>query len=262
MQDVCTHIQGVVIGRKFSAAETGLYNQAKKMDEVASMTLPAVMCQVLFPVYSELQEDKRALSDVLSGNIRMISFVIFPIMMLLIIVARPLFEFLYGAQWLDAVPYFQLLCVGGFFSALYNFCYYAVAAVGRSKELFLWGCYKWGVLLVLLLVGASVSMRGVLVAMVVSNINIWLTNALLAQRYVGYGVVQQIKDIASALAMTLLCGGVVYWAYNDLELNWLLCVALFVAAYVALAWVCGVGALKEIRTFVVKYLKRRGDDRC
>lgn len=262
MQDVCTHIQGVVIGRKFSAAETGLYNQAKKMDEVASMTLPAVMCQVLFPVYSELQEDKRALSDVLSGNIRMISFVIFPIMMLLIIVARPLFEFLYGAQWLDAVPYFQLLCVGGFFSALYNFCYYAVAAVGRSKELFLWGCYKWGVLLVLLLVGASVSMRGVLVAMVVSNINIWLTNALLAQRYVGYGVTQQIRDIASALAMTLLCGGVVYWAYNDLELNWLLCVALFVAAYVALAWVCGVGALKEIRTFVVKYLKRRGDDRC
>ena len=45
-------------------------------------------------------------------------------------------------------------------------------------------------------------------------------------------------------------------------ITFLLCVALFVAAYVVLAWVCGVGALKEIRTFVVKYLKRRGDDRC
>ena len=50
MQDVCTHIQGVVIGRRFSATETGLYTQAKKMDEVASMPLPAIFCQVLYPL--------------------------------------------------------------------------------------------------------------------------------------------------------------------------------------------------------------------
>ena len=58
MQDVCTHIQGVVIGHNFSATETGLYSQAKKMDEVASMMLPALMCQVLFPLYSENQNEK------------------------------------------------------------------------------------------------------------------------------------------------------------------------------------------------------------
>ena len=260
MQDVCTHIQGVVIGRRFSAADTGLYAQAKKMDEVASMTLPAVMCQVLFPVYSSLQEDKEALRDVLGGNIRMISFVIFPIMMLLIIVAKPLFVLLYGNQWIDAVPYFQLLCVGGFFSALYNFSYYAVAAVGRSKELFFWGCYKWGVLLLLLLVGASVSMQCVLIAMVVSNINIWLTNSLLVQRYVGYSIVRQIKDVVSALVMTILCGGATYWLYGFVHLNWMLCILLFIVAYIALAWVCGVGALDEIRTFIIKHLKRCDND--
>ena len=154
----------------------------------------------------------------------MISFVIFPIMMLLIIVAKPLFVLLYGNQWIDAVPYFQLLCVGGFFSALYNFSYYAVAAVGRSKELFFWGCYKWGVLLLLLLVGASVSMQGVLIAMVVSNINIWLTNSLLVQRYVGYSIVRQIKDVVSALVMTILCGGATYWLYGFVHLNWMLCI--------------------------------------
>jgi O-antigen/teichoic acid export membrane protein len=73
-------------------------------------------------------------------------------MMLLIIIAEPIFNMLYGAKWLEAVPYFQILCIGGFFSAIYNLNYYAVAAIGKSKSLFYWGCYKWGVLLILLLI--------------------------------------------------------------------------------------------------------------
>lgn len=262
MQDVCTHIQGVVIGRNFSAAQTGLYSQAKKMDEVASMTLPAVMCQVLFPVYSKLQDDSVALQNMLSANIRMVSFVIFPLMMLLIVVAAPLFVLLYGSQWVDAVPYFQLLCVGGFFSALYNFSYYAVAAVGRSKELFFWGCYKWGVLLLFLLVGASISMKGVLIAMVASNINIWLTNSLLAQRYVGYSLMQQLRDVSSAFCVTVLCGGVSYLLYQHVGVHWLLCSVVFVVLYVCVAKVCGMAAMGDVWQFIVKYLKRRGDDRC
>lgn len=256
MQDVCTHIQGVVIGRKFSAAETGLYSQAKKMDEVASMTLPAIFCQVLFPLYSEKQNDLEALCDMLRRNTKMIAFIIFPLMMLLIIVAEPLFTLLYGNQWIDAVPYFQILCIGGFFSALYNFNYYAVAAVGRSKALFYWGCYKWGLLVVLLLVGASVSMFWVLVAMVVSNLNIYLTNALLAQRYVGYTLVRQIMDVLPVLALTLVCGGAVYPLYALLGLHWLLCVAIFALLYTICGYILKLDSIAEIKSFIVSRIKR------
>lgn len=261
MQDVCTHIQGVVIGRRFSASQTGLYSQAKKMDEVASMTLPAVLCQVLFPVYSELQGDKSALRQMLGRNIRMISYVIFPLMQLLILVAEPLFIALYGNQWVDAVPYFQILCVGGFFSALYNFSYYAVAAVGRSRALFFWGCYKWGVLLVLLIVGASVSMRGVLVAMVLSNVNIWMTNSLLCEKYVGYRLVAQVCDVLPQLVVTALVGGVVYGLFFHFSVHWLGCCMLFVALYLALSWVFHLAALREIWVLIRTYLKRENDDR-
>lgn len=253
MQDLCTHIQGVVIGRRFSALEMGLYAQAKKMDEVASMTVPAVLCQVLFPIYSQLQSDARALCSMLGRNIRMVAFVIFPLMMMLIIVAEPLFLWLYGEQWVGAVFYFQILCIGGFFSALYNFSYYAVAAVGRSRELFFWGCYKWGMLLILLLVGASVSMLGVLVAMVVSNVNIWLTNSLLSQRYIGYRVAQQFRDVAPALVISIISGGVMFGLYRYLALHWVVCCLLFMLFYVGVAWVCGLSVLRDIRNFVVSY---------
>lgn len=261
MQDICTHIQGVVIGRRFSAAETGLYAQAKKMDEVASLTLPALLCQVLFPVYSSLQDDLSTLRRMLAENVRMVAFLIFPLMTLLMIVAKPLFLFLYGSQWVEAVPYFQILCVGGLFSALYNFSYYAVAAVGRSRELFLWGCYKWGMLIALLLGGAMISMRAVLWAMVISNLNIYLTNALLAQRYVGYSLVCQLRDVAPTLLLSAIVGSAVYSLNILISLHWLLCCMVFVLLYVALSWVCGLRALDDIWHFIISYQKRKKDDR-
>lgn len=258
MQDVCTHIQGVVIGRNFSASQTGLYAQAKKMDEVASMTLPALLCQVLFPLYSEKQNDKEALVDMLRGNMRMISFVVFPLMMLLIIVANPVFVLLYGDKWVDAVPYFQVLCIGGFFSSLYNFNYYAVAAVGRSKALFYWGCYKWGVLLVLLLIGAQISMMGVLVAMVLSCANIYVTNALLAQKYVGYSFKVQITDILPILGCTLVSGAVTYILYTSFAIHWVVCGLLFVAIYLTMAYILQLRAIKDAGLFLSKLIRKRG----
>ncbi|MBQ8205632.1 MAG: lipopolysaccharide biosynthesis protein [Alistipes sp.] len=257
MQDVCTHIQGVVIGRRFSAAETGLYSQAKKMDEVASMTLPAVFCQVLFPIYSEKQNNISELRSMLSQNMKMISFIIFPLMMLLIIVAKPLFILLYGDQWIDAVPYFQILCIGGFFSALYNFNYYAVAAVGKSKALFYWGCYKWGVLLVLLLIGASFSMLGVLIAMVISNINIYLTNTLLAQRYIGYRLGQQIVDVVPTLLTTIISGAIVFPIFLLTGIHWLLCCIIFAIIYLFISYIFKLDGLSYIKSFIISRISKR-----
>ena len=257
MQDVCTHIQGVVIGRNFSATQTGLYSQAKKMDEVASMTLPALLCQVLFPLYSECQNDKERLRNMLSNNMRMVSFVIFPLMMLLIIIAKPVFIFLYGNQWIDAVPYFQVLCVGGFFSALYNFNYYAVAAVGRSKALFYWGCYKWGILLTLLLIGAQINMMGVLIAMVVSSINIYATNAFLAQKYIGYKFTKQILDILPILGCSILTGVITYLLYINIEIHWVTLTIIFIATYITIAYLLQISTLKDTGVLLSKLIKKQ-----
>lgn len=256
MQDICTHIQGIVIGHKFSARQTGLYTQAKKMDEVASMTLPTVFCQVLFPLYSEQQDNKGALCSMLRKNTQTIAFIIFPLMTLLIIVAEPVFELLYGNQWNDAVPYFQVLCIGGFFSAVYNFNYYAVAAVGQSKALFYWGCYKWGINLILLLAGASVSMQGVLTAMVISNINIYLTNAFLSQRYVGYKVGRQIIDILPLLCCTLLTGAIIFLLYTGLGLHWFLASILFATVYLIICSICKISAIDEVISITKNFIKR------
>lgn len=256
MQDVCTHIQGVVIGRNFSAANTGLYTQAKKMDEVASMTIPTIFCNVLFPVYSEHQNDKKRLCELLGKNTRMVAFIVFPLMMLLIIIAEPLFNMLYGEKWLDAVPYFQILCIGGFFSALYNLGYYVVAAIGKSKALFYWGCYKWGMLILLLLIGASISMKAVLLSMVISNLNIYITNALLVQHYIKYSLLLQIKDIIPTYICTLITGGIVYFISIHIYIHWILLSTIFLILYLTICYVFKISAMVVFKGIINNLLRK------
>ena len=109
-------MQGVIIGHKFSALEMGLYSQAKKLEEVACSTFAQVIVQVMFPVYSEIQDNLEKLRGMLRDNFRLFAFAIFPIMVVLVIVAEDLIPFLLGDKWLPVVPYFQVLCLGGFFA--------------------------------------------------------------------------------------------------------------------------------------------------
>lgn len=210
LQEICKNLQGLIIGRRFSSVEMGLYAQAKKLGDVTSYTLPNVIVQVMFPVYSQLQSDIIKLRNTLRRNVRLISWFTFPIMILLILVAESLILFLYGDKWAAAIPYFQLLCIGGLFVCLQNINYYAIAALGKSRVLFGWSFYKWGMLLLLLLVGMHWGMVGILCGMIISELNIFVVNALLVSKYVHYSLLRQCLDLLPVLILSVLVGIVIY----------------------------------------------------
>ena len=109
----------------------------------------------------------------------------------------------------------------------------------------------------LLLIGASFSMLGVLIAMVISNINIYLTNALLAQRYVGYRLGQQIVDIIPTLITTIICGAVVYPIYLLTGIHWLLCCVIFAITYLIISHIFKLDGFSYIKSFIVSRISKR-----
>lgn len=201
LQEICRNLQSLIIGRNFSATQVGLYAQADKLSGVPVNTISGIVVQTMFPVYSKIQNDRKLFHDLAGRSMRLISYCADFILFLFILIARPLIVFLYGDKWIEAIPYFQILCVGGLFTCLQNINYYAVAAVGKSRILFRWGIYKWSMLLLLLLVGSHWGMYGILWGMVISKFNIFMVNAFLTARYVGYSMVNQLRDILSVLGI-------------------------------------------------------------
>lgn len=199
LQTICQNLQGIIIGKRFSATQMGYFSQAYKLDQITSYSIPQVIVQVMYPIYSSIQDERERLSKMVLMNMRVIAFIVYPILAVLILIAEPLIGFLYGEKWFPSVPYFRILCVGGFFVSLTNLNFYAVAAVGKSKSLFKWSFYKWGFLLAALLIGMEFGMYGILWGMVLSSANIFLTNAYLAQKHIGLTIIDQLINILPIL---------------------------------------------------------------
>ena len=139
---LCNNIQGLLIGRFFSPVIMGLYTQARKLEEVASTSFSRVVDQVSYPVLSTVQNDKQVMINVLRKLIMSLAYVCFPMMILLVLIGDSLIILLYSEKWIDCVPYFRILCVAGIAICLQGVNYYAVAAVGKSRELFKWTIIK------------------------------------------------------------------------------------------------------------------------
>lgn len=256
LQEICRNLQGLIIGRRFSSVEMGLYAQAKKLDDVTSLTLPNIIVQVIFPVYSQLQNNLERTREVLKMNVRIISFFTFPLMILLITIAQPLIDFLYGNKWGAAVPYFQVLCISGLFACLQNVNYYAVAAQGKSNVLFAWSFYKWGMLLLLLLIGMHWGMYGILWGMVISSLNIYLVNAALVGKYVSYSLWSQLKDVFPIACITLLTGGGVYIINEYFSMSFIIILFVYCIIYLLLVYISRLKVRNDI-IVIYKLLRNR-----
>lgn len=257
LQEICKNLQGVIIGKRFSATAMGLYSQASKLDRIASYTLPNILVQVMFPVYASVQDDDDRLIKMLGLNTRLISSVIFPLMAVLILVAQPLIVCLWGDTWSACAPYFQILCVGGLFICLQNTNFFAVAAKGKSRLLFHWSIYKWSFLLLCLFVGMNYGIYGLLWGMTLSNFNIFMVNALLASRHTGYKFSMQLRDALPLLLLTAVAFSLTYLLGILLTCHFVVTVVIFAAIYIALAYAFKLKVINEIKMVMMRFLKKQ-----
>ena len=252
LSNICFHIQGTVVGKYFTPYVAGQYAQAKKMEEVACVTFPSAINQVLFPLYSRLQYNTTDLRGMLQLNTKTIAFIIFPLLTLLIIIAEPLIMLLFGPKWADSVVYFQALCIGGYFCALQYLNYHAVAAIGKSKILFYAGTFKSTFLISSLFIGANISMWALLLGMVLSNVVNYLTNAILSHICIGYRIWDQLLDVVPLLIHAMIAGVITYYAYNICGLHWVLSGVIYTTIYITTCYLSN----NEIFFYVIKIGKR------
>ncbi|MDE6824014.1 MAG: lipopolysaccharide biosynthesis protein [Duncaniella sp.] len=257
LQEICKNLQGIIIGKRFSPTAMGLYSQAYKLDRISSYTLPNILVQVMYPVYASVQDEEGRLVSMLGLNTRLISFVIFPLMAILILIAEPLIVFLYGMKWVACAPYFQILCVGGLFICLQNTNFYAVAAKGKSNVLFFWSIYKWSFLIVCLLVGMLFGIYGLLWGMGLSNFNIFMVNALLASRHTGYKFSMQLRDTLPLLLLAAVCMALTYVITIYLPHHFILTVIVYLLIYAMAAWLLNLQVVGEIKGVVMRFINKK-----
>lgn len=232
----CSKLGRLLIGKIYSPVTLGYYSKASSTESLASHSVSSVMTQVTYPLYVQVQDDKVALGNMVKRLTMTLSYVTFPLMFILILTAKPLFILLYSDRWLQSVPYFQVLCIVGLSNCLQAVNTQTIAAIGKSKIMFLWTLAKRSVGLVFMIGGLIwFGMKGFLVGLIIYNWFCYFVNIGLVSKYIGYKWWRQLLDLMpvaliSALAF-IICFVICKWMGLSLYLDGMVKLILYIIIY-------------------------------
>lgn len=228
------NLQGLLIGKWYSADELGYYTQAAKLETVPTSTLSYIVTNASFPVFAKLKDDNGKLLYGFRKNIKAITYLNFPLCMLLLVIAKPLIELLYGAKWDASIPYFQLLCLAGMFNTMCALNGNIVKSMGKGKLYLNINIVQRVVGLLLMIVGISFSVKGLLAAVVLSQLINYLIYSMAVGKLLNYGMWQQFKDVFQSLLMSIFVGVVVFLVGHYLSWNPFLVMVIQILIYIGL----------------------------
>lgn len=205
-----TNLQGLIIGKRFSAGDLGYFSQAKKLEEIPVTGLSSIVNDVTFPAFSSLQDDQDRLLAGMRKSTKALTFLNFPMMILLMIVAQPLICLLYGSKWEPSAPFFQILCISGLIYAVNTLNTNVIKSLGKGQIYFFVQITKRVLGIALILFGVRFGIYGLLWAVTIVAYISFVINALVNKKLIDYGLFRQVVDITPNLLVAALAGALAY----------------------------------------------------
>lgn len=253
MMNVANNVQTLILGKLFPPYVLGNYTQARNLRNVASESLSSVIGQVLYPNFSKMQDDNKSIICALHRSTTVVSFVMSPLMLLCVLIAGPVFYLLFGEKWLNAVPYFQILCISGIFASLQDININVVKAKGKSKILFYCNLVKTGCLCLMLVFGASFyGIYGLLWAMVLYSFLAFVVFAKLSSIYIESNLFDEVKIVLTNVVVSLVPFVLIHLFFEEyccenFILEFLLKFLLYITCFLGLSYVLKIPGYKFIK---------------
>ncbi len=194
----------LIIGKLFPVYQVGLYNQARRFQDLPSQTLTMIVQRVTFPVLVSIKDDLIKLRESYRKIIKFTMFLNFPILFGLIIVADNLFGILLTPNWNGAIVYFRLLCVYGAIFPLHSINVNVLKVLGKGHVIFILEVIRRILMLASILISYKYSVSLLLIAFLGSSFISVLINMRYCGLYINYKLRTQIMDLLPVFLISIL----------------------------------------------------------
>jgi len=255
-----SELRNLVIAKRYTSADLAYYSKGNNFPALGMKLIEPSISKVLFASLSHCNDDRKEMRDITRKFMQLGTFLIFPVLMGLAAVARPLILVLLTEKWLPSVIFLQLGCVAYLFRPMRFISNSVIRATGRSDLLLKLDVVKKLIGILLLLVGMHFGVVGIAASLVLSNAVATVINLFPTRRLLNYGILAQLKDIAGNLLLSVLLWGVVsLLSRMQLHVLVLLVVQIItgVLFYTAAAIVTKNSSCMLILSLLKKYLRKK-----
>lgn len=260
LERINTNVMNVLLGKFFTKAEVGDYNQAYQWSSKVFYLMQGTLAQVAQPVFTNVADERERQLRILRKLVRFTAFLSFPLLFGFGMVAKEFIVLTIGWKWINSASFLQLLCLSGAFIPICSVLTNLLISKGRS------GTYFWVTLAQCLLLTATMltlhpyGIRTMIVAYVVIYVVWTFVWHFFVSRLSGYSLLSFLKDIVPFGLIALAVMGTTWFATQSVvQLPLLLAarVGLAVLLYYGVMRVLRVKILDECMAFVTSKFHRK-----
>ncbi|MFC6489432.1 oligosaccharide flippase family protein [Nitratireductor sp. GCM10026969] len=205
-----TGLPRVFIGQMLGAEALGYFTVARRLLDQLHAVLSGPVAAVAFPAISRLKVDSGRLSTLISSAIRLTTWVFWPAVLGIIVIAPVLMPVAFGEEWVQATPVLQLLAIGSLRTPVSSFNTAILVAFGELRAVSLISILSIAFCAVALAIGANFGMSGVAAALALRQWVLWPVGATLVYRVTGFPPIRQLTVLMVAATPSLIMAVCIY----------------------------------------------------
>lgn len=147
------NLDNLLIGRVWGAAALGYYDKAYKLMCYPNNSLTHVITPVLQPILSEYQNNKRYIYEKYVKLLKFLSLAGVFLSVFCYFSATDIITIMFGTQWLQAVPYFEMLALAVWAQLQLTSTGSIFQSAGSTRLLFIAGCINTFITATAIIVG-------------------------------------------------------------------------------------------------------------
>ncbi|SMP15451.1 lipopolysaccharide biosynthesis protein [Chryseobacterium profundimaris] len=236
LNTVYLNLYRIIIGKKFSTTSVGYFTQADSLRLFPVNQLSSVLNKVTFPLFASIKNDQDKLKKAYISSTRLVLSLSSVLMIILILIAKPLFLIVFGEKWLPSVPYFQILCIASIFLPLGTYNLNILKVKGRSDMFLRVEIIKKVIGVISLIICIPFGINAIVWSLCITNVFFAYLNGYFSGRFINYTVYQQIVHSLGIILICIIPFALVFWL-NELwfkQYNNFLIIAVDVLCYMAI----------------------------
>ena len=258
---IYNNVAQLFIGKMHSTSALGYYAQAQKLKDLPVTSIVQAVQGVTYPALAEVDGDEWKFSEAYMRIVRLLSFVIFPVMLGFVAIAPDMFMLLLGQRWMPTVPYFEILALSGMAYPLAMVSYNILKVRSNGRVIVRLELLKRIIMTAVLCYTIPRGVESVAWGMTAMAFVELFINTAMALRYLAVGVVGLLVNILPQLVLAATMFVALYLAEPYVAtltpgLRLLVEVTAGVAIYASGAYIFRLRAMNEALALLRGYISK------
>lgn len=204
------NIRSLIIGKMYNPATLAFFDKGRQFPSMIMSNIDSSIQTILFPVLSNAQDNRIGVKSMMRRSIKTTTLFIFPMMIGLIIVAKPLVLLLLTEKWMSVVPFIQIFSFAYLLKPIQTANIEAVKALGYSNVILKLEITKKIIELIILIISLFYGVYAIAWGVVLYNFISLFINLYPSVKLLNYKYKEQVGDILPVFAISLFMGLIVY----------------------------------------------------